>query len=394
MLRRLLGVLAWSAWLACGCATVVSDLEGRPCADGLCAPGFECHPFSAVCVPQAQRGCDPGELCWENIRAGDRCAPEGIFVPCAAVADCSLGCRTCDAGVWSTCEPSCAAGADGDGDGYPAARCGGTDCNDADPNIHPDASELCADGIDNDCNSVTDCADAGCAGDLVCQCESNADQDGDGHASIPCGGADCDDTDSLVFPGTMEVCGDGIDNNCDSRVDCSDATCSAALVCVGPNLVRLPVFDTYVAQSAPEDNFGTRPELEIDGPPGTKRVFIRPDLSALAMPADAVIVSAVLVVRVFNRGDALAVRRITAPWDETTVRWDDEIPVNAAAEATLLTVEGTQRIAITELFSAWVAGTLATHGVALEATGSDEVKLRSREFTNAAHHPYFEVLYL
>lgn len=46
-------------------------------------------------------------------------------------------------------------GADGDGDGY----CGGTygnDCNDANASIHPDATEITCNGIDDNCNSTVD----------------------------------------------------------------------------------------------------------------------------------------------------------------------------------------------------------------------------------------------
>ncbi len=41
------------------------------------------------------------------------------------------------------------------------------------------------------------------------------DIDGDGFDSTYCGGADCDDTDASVYPGAIEICGDGIDQNCD-----------------------------------------------------------------------------------------------------------------------------------------------------------------------------------
>jgi len=41
---------------------------------------------------------------------------------------------------------------DADGDGYQAVSCGGTDCNDADASIKPGAREICGDGIDQDCN--------------------------------------------------------------------------------------------------------------------------------------------------------------------------------------------------------------------------------------------------
>lgn len=43
---------------------------------------------------------------------------------------------------------------DADGDGFLV----GVDCNDADPAIHPEAPERCADDVDNDCDGVIDCA--------------------------------------------------------------------------------------------------------------------------------------------------------------------------------------------------------------------------------------------
>ncbi len=45
--------------------------------------------------------------------------------------------------------------ADNDQDGHAAVACGGDDCNDADPSVHPGALEVC-DGKDNDCNGKTD----------------------------------------------------------------------------------------------------------------------------------------------------------------------------------------------------------------------------------------------
>lgn len=42
------------------------------------------------------------------------------------------------------------------------------DCNDNNPAINPGAIESCHDGIDNDCNGQTDCADGSCILDEIC----------------------------------------------------------------------------------------------------------------------------------------------------------------------------------------------------------------------------------
>ncbi|WP_437777913.1 putative metal-binding motif-containing protein [Sorangium sp. So ce1097] len=50
---------------------------------------------------------------------------------------------------------------DRDGDGFDASE----DCNDANAKVHPDAAEICDDGIDNDCNLMVDAGDAACTGE-------------------------------------------------------------------------------------------------------------------------------------------------------------------------------------------------------------------------------------
>lgn len=72
----------------------------------------------------------------------------------------------------------------------------------------------CADGVDNDCNGQTDCADAACASQAC-----NAF------------GSTCDDTGTCACPhadpeGTAAAeCYDGLDNDCDGLTDGEDADC-------------------------------------------------------------------------------------------------------------------------------------------------------------------------
>ena len=97
------------------------------------------------------------------------------------------------------------------------------DCDDGDPDVHPDAAELC-DGVDNDCDGVVDDDDAEDAAIWY------ADGDGDGYGDVsttadacmqPVGyvatSGDCDDGDASVHPGASEVAGDGIDQDCDGE---------------------------------------------------------------------------------------------------------------------------------------------------------------------------------
>ena len=98
-------------------------------------------------------------------------------------------------------DDSCPA-VDVDGDGYDET----VDCDDGDSSINPGASEICEDGIDQDCDGVDDTCPA-------------VDADGDGYDETE----DCDDGDSSINPGATEVCEDGIDQNCDGV----DDTCSS-----------------------------------------------------------------------------------------------------------------------------------------------------------------------
>jgi hypothetical protein len=159
-----------------------------------------------------------------------------------------------------------------DGDGFGSGEwsaCGtsnnNTDCNDADNTVYPEANEVC-NLSDDDCDEeidefVTNTYYLDADGDgfgtdftdiEACElpvgfvtnfddCDDNTlsyeDMDGDGFGAgnnTACGSSisntDCNDMDGAISPGTTEICGDGIDNDClngDSIcqiVGCTDAT--------------------------------------------------------------------------------------------------------------------------------------------------------------------------
>ncbi len=101
--------------------------------------------------------------------------------------------------------------------GYVAAS---GDCDDTKAAIHPNAQEIC-DNVDNNCGGGTD---EGCDDDnddycdaamvkapvQVTTCKSTA--------TLAMLGDDCDDTKASVHPGAPEVCGSGVDSNCDGQV--------------------------------------------------------------------------------------------------------------------------------------------------------------------------------
>jgi hypothetical protein len=64
---------------------------------------------------------------------------------------------------------------DFDGDGTVDS----VDCAPTDPNIHPAASELCSDGIDNDCDAWVDCEDSDCFNLPECPGGDDDDSAGD-----------------------------------------------------------------------------------------------------------------------------------------------------------------------------------------------------------------------
>ncbi|MBM4292098.1 MAG: hypothetical protein FJ138_12175, partial [Deltaproteobacteria bacterium] len=211
------------------CAMLCADMDNDGFQSAMCngdrGTGADCDDVDPRVNPRAMELC--GNMRDDDCAGGDLpCLPNctdldldgfGVGSGCRGL-DCDD--RNQNINPWRSeicgdgIDQNCAGGdlpcriancTDNDRDGFGFGDgCLGPDCNDSDPNTNPGAVEVMGDGIDQDCNNR----------DLIALVNCD-DRDGDGYGvGAGCLGVDCDDADPRIHPGRAELCGNGLDDDC------------------------------------------------------------------------------------------------------------------------------------------------------------------------------------
>ena len=94
--------------------------------------------------------------------------------------------------------------------------------------------EICGNGLDDDCNGLSDCYDRACQGEPTCidrkkeVCDNGKDDDGNGFTD--CKDPACFGDKACVVPG-KEICNNNLDDDDDGLVDCKDSDCAKDPTC-------------------------------------------------------------------------------------------------------------------------------------------------------------------
>ena len=165
---------------------------------------------------------------------------------------------------------------DADGDGKKAFIENG-DCNDHDMNIKAGATENETNLVDDDCDGKADETATGNSLNAI---------DADGDTYSPATG-DCDDRVGMgasVHPGAAEICGDGLDNDCDGVADRSHDAGGAVTACSPYDPGKADIYLDPLSFSAPNQPIITFQDGVITTEGGTLTLNAGPSLFGVAIP--------------------------------------------------------------------------------------------------------------
>src|SRR3989304_6883411 len=243
--------------------SIDNDCDGATdCADTNCAAA--CQQVSYYCDNDSDTYKDAS---LDGTCTGTGCQPAGCQTTVGN--DCNDTDAAIHPGAVELCDGKnndCnGATADGSGESWYGTACDGPDtdlckegtygctggaqvCSDATGNT----VEVCTGGLDEDCDTATDCADSDCNGNPACPsvnyyCDNDSDGYKDASVDGTCAGAgcqpagcqttpgnDCNDTDAAIHPGAVELC-DGKNNDCNGATADGSGESWYGTACDGPD---------------------------------------------------------------------------------------------------------------------------------------------------------------
>jgi hypothetical protein len=207
-----------------------TDCAEPSCDMHPCKPnGFTCMGVTCTCTGNGGTPQPAGEMACSDGFDNDCNGLTDCADPSCAGASCGTGCA-CAMGMKT--ETNCGDGMDNDGDGL--TDCADPDCSGiacgmngltcttsacrclVDGGTVQMMESICNDGLDNDCNGLTDCQESACVGQV---CGTAGQVCGDAGTCLCTGGG-----------GPLEMpemsCMDGFDNDCNGLIDCADPACA------------------------------------------------------------------------------------------------------------------------------------------------------------------------
>ncbi|WP_438001829.1 DNRLRE domain-containing protein [Sorangium sp. So ce185] len=268
-----------------------------------------------------------------------------------------------------------------DGDGIAPGL--GRGCDNCPVTHNPDQADEDADGIgdacdpcprgDRDRDAVCDAADNCASAANPSQTDSDADGIGDA----------CDNCPSAANPDQADSDGDGHGDAC-------------AHACVTLQRGTFgEVADADIWEAFPNYSDGRVPYNASGNAHGfRKQALYRFGLDSI--PAGATVTSADFGVAAYGSGDeTVRIHRITAPWREDAVTWNNfAASYDADVEAELTWIGPYDMSAdLTGLVQAWVDGTAPNHGFLVEEDPTGRTSYRSSDHPLQEDRPWLEVCY-